>query len=1032
MRVLRCLTAMVATAIVAFASPALGAQGTTGRIEGTVVDSTTRQPLSNVTVAIPGTSIGALSRGDGTYTLTGVPAGAQRVHARRIGYALQERQVTVTAGQAASASFELAPVAANLSPVVVTGYGTQRREAITGSVATVDADVARVGVVSNATQMVQGRVPGVNITQSNGEPGGNVQIRVRGGTSISASNEPLYVVDGVPLQNESIVASAPGVAGINPALARNPLNSLNPSDIESITVLKDASATAIYGSRGANGVVLIQTKRGSARSGGFEYDAYASASTASNRLEVLTGNQYKAFVQQQVTAGVLEQRSLNDLGNANTDWEDEIMRTGYTTNHNLAFSGGSVSTKYRASLNYFEQQGVVLSNALKRYQGRLNGLHEAFSGKLSIGLNLTAARVNNDYAPVENTGGFEGGIFTNMVIFNPTRPVTFTDTATRTTKYYEIGPGAQSVRNPVALAEQVSDFAPENRVLGNLTATWQVLSNLTSQTTVGVDYTTAVRRTYFPRENAVGAQFSGLARQAERNLQNVNFQQLLNYTPRLWGQHELDLVGGYEFSEFDNGGFEVEARGFITDAFRWNNLGAGNQASSPPPVSYIQESRLASFFSRANYGFANKYFLTGVVRYDGSSRLAEGNKWSLFPAVSASWRLSEEDFMKDRPFGLSLLALRAGWGTQGNQAVRPYGTQLLLRASSDARYPFGTSITSGLLASQVANPDLKWETTKQFNVGVDYGFSNDRLTGTLEFYQKTTDDLLLEVSVPQPAVVSTRLENIGSLRNRGVELSLDGTVYDAASRSVSVGIVASLDRNEVTSLGTGREFIGTGGVSGQGQSGRLSQRIIVGEPIGTFWGPKFLKVNTAGKQVFACKKTRTECVNGETTVPISDDDQVIGNANPDFSLGVSSNARWGKFDASWFWRAEVGRDVFNNTALVYSTKSNVLQGRNFLTTALSDPIKIGEPAIYSSKWVESASFLRLQNVTVGYTLDLPARFQAVRSARVYVSGDNLGLFTGYTGYDPEVFTGAGLATRGIDYLTYPRQRTFTGGVRLQF
>ncbi|MGQ0537541.1 MAG: SusC/RagA family TonB-linked outer membrane protein [Gemmatimonadaceae bacterium] len=1003
-----------------------------GTITGRAIDSTSQQPLSNVQVAIPGTSIGALSRSDGTFSIVGVPAGTHRVNARRIGYALQQRQATVAAGQTATVQFALTPVAANLSPVVITGYGTQRREAITGSVSTVDADIANVGVISNANELIQGRVAGVNMVQSNGEPGGNVQIRVRGGTSISASNDPLYVVDGVPLQNEATVAGAPGVGGINPALSRNALNALNPNDIESVTVLKDASATAIYGSRGANGVILISTKRGSARAGGFEYEAYVSASMPSEELNFLSGSQYRAFVQKQVTDGVLERKSLDDLGTFDTNWEDALTRTGYATNHNIAISGGSSSTKYRASLNYFDQQGVVRSNGLRRYQGRLNGLHEAFSGRLSLGLNLTASRVNNDYVPFENTGGFEGGIFTNMAIFNPTRPVTVRDSATGATRFFELGPGAQSVRNPVAIAEQVLDFAPENRVLGNVTGTLTMLPWLSAQTTVGVDYTSAVRRTYFPRENAVGAQFNGLARQAERSLENLNFQQLLTVNPRIGDKHEFDVVGGYEYSEFENAGFEVEVRDFITDAFRWNNLGAGNQANSPPPVSYNQESKLVSFFSRANYGFAERYFLTGVVRYDGSSRLAEGNKWQLFPAVSASWRLSKEEFMADKPFNLSTLALRAGWGKQGNQAVRPYGTQLLLRASNDARYPFGSAITTGLVAAQVANPDLTWETSTQVNFGVDYGFRDDRVTGTLEFYQKTTEDLLLEVSVPQPAVVATRLENIGSFRTRGLEATVETLMVSEGNRTLSAGLVASFEGSEVRSLGGDREFIGTGNVSGQGQSGRLAQRIIVGEPLGTFWGPLFLRVNDQGKQVFRCFKQRTECVSGETTSPISDDDRIIGDANPSFALGLNSSGRWAKFDASWFWRAEFGRDVFNNTALVYGTKSNVLQGRNFLAAALQDPTKIGEPAIYSSRWIEDGSFIRLQNVTVGYTFDLPARFQAIRSARVYASGDNLLLFADYTGYDPEVFVGAGLATRGIDYLTYPRARTFTTGVRLQF
>jgi TonB-dependent starch-binding outer membrane protein SusC len=1021
----RCLSRALAFSLLCAAS--LGAQGSTGIISGRVVDSASRQPLSAVSLRLVGTQRGTMTREDGTFTLPGVPVGPQRVRASRIGFGPQERAVTVTAGSNSTVEFVMSAQAAVLGEMVVTGYGAQRRQSITGSVATVEADQANVGVITNANQMLQGRVAGLQMVTNNGEPGGGAQIRIRGGTSISASNDPLYVVDGVPLQNENPVAGAYGAGALNGALPRSPLNTINPNDIESITVLKDASATAIYGSRGANGVILIQTRRGLSGRPSIDYDTYIARATPARSLDYLTGDQYRTFVTQQVAAGNLPASQLTSLGTANTDWEDALFRPGYTTSHNLSFAGGAASTTYRASLNYFDQQGVVISNGLKRYQGRLNAQHQALEGRLGVGLTLTASRVNNDYLAMENGGGFSGGVFTNMAIFNPTQPVI--DPATG--NYYEIGPGAQGTRNPVALAEQITDVAPENRVLGNLTGSLEIIPSLTAQTTLGVDYSNAVRQTYFPLSSPIGASFGGAARQAERSLQNLNFQQLLTFTPRLPDRHELDVVGGYEYSTYNNRGFEVISQGFITDVFQYNNLGAGTPASSPPPVSYIQESKLVSFFSRANYGFAEKYFLTGVIRRDGSSRLAEGNQWSIFPALSASWRLSNEDFMRGGMF--STLALRAGWGRQGNQAVQPYATQLLLRADEGAKYPFGTTLTTGLSAAQVANPDLKWETSEQTNFGIDWGIRNDRFTGVLDFYQKTTKDLLLRVSVPQPAVVATRIENIGAVRNRGIEATLDARLIEAATRTLSSGLVLSVERSEVRDLGAGRNFIITGSVFGQGQSGRSSQRLIPGQPLGTFWGATFLRVNSAGRQVFACQATSVGCVNGETFDPTGSDEGIIGNANPAFSVGFHSNGTFNSFDASWNWRGEFGRDVFNNTALVYSTKGNAKQGRNFLASALDDPIGINEPAIYSSRWIENGRFIRLQNATVGYTFNLPQL--GGRATRVYVSGDNLLLFTPYSGYDPEVFTDAnqdGIGTRGIDYLTYPRARTITTGVRLQF
>ncbi|HEU5184289.1 MAG TPA: TonB-dependent receptor [Gemmatimonadaceae bacterium] len=1014
----------------------IDAQDLTGTISGRVVDSTTQQPLAGATVRVEGTQRGTITADNGGFTIGGVPAGTHQVRATRIGYAPLVQTVTVAAGATTNVDFSLPPRAAVLSEVVTTGYGTQRREAISGSVSTVDAEAANKGVIANVNQMLTGRVAGVTTVTSSGEPGGGVQIRIRGGTSISASNDPLYVVDGVPLQNDEISPDAPGIASINPQLSRNPLNSINPGDIESITILKDASATAIYGSRGANGVILITTKRAPTAAGQLVYETYVGASTAAKRLELASGAQYRQFVQQQVTAGDLPATALTNLGNADTDWEDAILRRGVATNHNLSFAGGSPTTQYRASLNFFKQDGIVISNGLERYQGRLNALHDALGGRLRLGLNLMAARVNNDFAPIENTGGFLGGLFTNMVIYNPTYPV-----RRASGQFYETWcppsatecnatPTAQDLKNPVAFAELYEDESPENRLLGNFTGTITLLDNLTAQTTVGVDYTDATRRTFAPRSSPAGAQYNGYARQADRSLQNVNFQQLVTYSPR-FGDHSLEVVGGYEFTKTDNRGFDAQMQGFITDVFGVNNLGAGTQASSPVPTSYRVESELASFFSRANYGFADRYFLTGVVRYDGSSRLAEGHKWQLFPGISASWRVSEEAFMQDAPLSLSTLAVRVGWGKQGNQSVAPYQTKLLLRADPGAVYPIGNVLTTGLRAAQVGNPDLTWETTDQVNVGIDYGFANDRFTGVIDLYQKTTNDLLLEVLVPQPAVVNTRLENIGSIRNRGIEMTFNTPLISGDALNLGLELVASAERNEVTSLG-GRAPIQTGWVSGQGQSNQYSQLIKVGEAIGTFFAPEFLHVNEDGQQVFSCQAASAGCVNGETIDPQDADRIVAGSANPDFSLGLSNNLTWGKFEASWLWRGEFGGKVFNNTALVYRTKSNAKQGRNFLASTLGDPDDLSEPAKFSTRWIEDRTFMRLQNLTIAYNFVLPSRFGGGRGTRVYLSGDNLLLISDYSGYDPEVFVETGLASRGIDYLTYPRARTITAGVRHQF
>ena len=1034
MAVGRCLLlALVGGLLVA---PQLGAQGSTGTVRGRVIDAASQQPLSSVNVVIVGSTKGAVTQADGSYILVNIPTGAQSVRASRIGYTPVTQSVEVTAGGTVTADYSLQAQAVVLGEVVSIGYGTQKRQAITGSVATVDATEANKGVLTNATSMLEGRVSGVNVTSNNGEPGAGAQIRIRGGTSISGSNDPLYVIDGVPIDNAAVdpVGFNTGNAGFE-APGRNPLNLLNPADIQTITVLKDASATAIYGSRGANGVVLIETKKGTSNGSNMEYEFYEARSSPYKYLDVLNGAEYISFVKQQIAAGNLPASRLATEGTASTNWEKELTRSAPTQNHNLSFAGGNTDTRYRASLNYMDQEGIVLANGLKRLQGRLNGSHNTFNDKLRLNLNLTAAQNKNNYLQYEQQEGFEGGVFQNMVQFNPTHPVFVTDAATGQQKYYEIGVGAQSVRNPVALAEQVADDGTTTRVLGNTSADLDILSYLTGRVNVGVDRSQGIRETYLPRSSSLGAQFNGLARQANRDNTSKTLQTLLTFHKpfdTFGGTHDVEVVGGYEWNEYNLGEFGTEARSFLTDVSGYNNLGGGAQLVKP--FSFREESRLISFFGRANYSLNDKYYLTGVVRRDGSSRFGANNQWAVFPAISGSWRISQEGFMKNGP--LSDLRLRAGYGLQGNNAGSAYAALTLLEPQSGLQYVFGNTAVTGVAPTRNANPNLRWEQTAQTNVALDYGFMDNRFSGTVEYYVKNTKDLLLDVDVPQPVAVQQQTQNIGKLRNAGVEFNLDGRVWERPGMNWTAGLIFSSERNKIVDLG-GRTFITTGDVSGQGQSGQKAQRIMKGEPLGTFFGPTFVGVAANGKQQFRCT-TGASCSGGITTNSSDASLGIIGNANPDYSLGLHSTLNWAKFDFSFLIHSEQGRDVFNNTALVYSTKGNVLQDKNFLKSALSDPTGILEPAIYSSRWIENGSFTRLQNVTLGYTFDLPyldrlgGGASAGRGTRVYVSGDNLLLITGYKGYDPEVHTNTGLATRGIDNLTYPRPRTITGGFRVAF
>src|SRR5689334_6590595 len=1010
-------------------SISLGAQNPvppSGTITGRVVDADTQQGVPDVSVFVEGTRRGAVTGADGSFTIGGVPAGAQTVRARRIGYGAPVQTVNVPNGGSVSAIFAMSKQAAVLEEVVTTGYGTQRRLAITGSVATVDADQAKVAVPANVTQMIEGRATGVQITQNSGEPGAGAHILVRGGTSISASNEPLYVIDGVAVSGNQVEPGGIGVSG-DPPLPRNPLNLINPADIQSITVRKDAAATAIYGARAANGVVLIETKKGNAGGPNMEYEFSAGTSWAPRRLDVLSGAQYRDFIAANVPA------ALPGEGTANTNWEDALMRHAPTVNHNLSFAGGSAATTYRASLNYFDQEGAVIQSGMKRYQARVNGSHQALDGKLRLVLNLTGSHVLNDYLPFNENSGFEGGVFVNMVNFNPTHPITVTDPATGVTSYYEIAPGAQSVRNPVGLANQVLDKGVSDRTLGNASADYDLFSSLTARVNVGVDRTQGDRNFYAPLSSPYGAGFGGQAFRSNRDETNKQLQTLLTFHPTLNSSRELDVVGGYEYSDNVVNEFGVETRSYLTDAFTYNSLGSGNIVQ--PPYSYNTDARIVSFFGRANMGLADKYFLTLVARKDGASQFGENHKWATFPAISASWRLSQESWIPTGPF--SELRLRAGVGKQGNPAVPPYSSLILLGASGGSRYPFGDAAATGVVPIRNANPDLKWEETKQSNIALDYGFLNNRFNGSLEYYVKNTHDLLLDVSVPQPAVVGDRLENIGKIQNKGVEFSLDGLMMQRSDFTWNAGIVFSHDKNKVVDLGD-RTFIPDALASGQGQSNQFTQRIMVGEPIGTFVGPQFAGWNAQGQQLFnhyTVNPDGSKTLAGTvTSAGITGDDYLIlGNANPTYSLGLRTNGNFKKFDFSMLIHREAGQKVFNNTALVYSTKGNALQDKNFLASALTDPTDIHEPAIYSSRWVEDGSYTRLANVTIGYTFDMPAFTGLGRGARVYFSGDNLALWTPYTGYDPEVHSQLpGIAPRGIDYLHYPRPRTITGGLRVAF
>lgn len=977
-------------------------------MSGTVTDAQTGETLPGANVSVQGTQTGTTTDAQGSYELEVPGPGATLVFSF-IGY--QDTEVEV--GDQTVIDVSLQEEVGQLDEVVVTGYGTQQRREITGSVSSVDVAEASIGQNTSPQDLMQGRVAGVSIVENSGEPGAGMRVRVRGQKSISASNDPLFVIDGVPISSANSTpggASAGGAGGSNEA---NPLANISPQDIESIEILKDAAATSIYGSEGSNGVVLIETKKGT-ETLQVDYTGKASYSQPSNQLNLVSGEEYRQAVAeyQDVAAG--------DQPSGNTDWQEEAMRSTTTHEHDLSFSGGTASSQYRASINYADRQGLFVNSGLERTSGRLNASHSALDDRLRLNLNLTGSYMARNHTFYNQGGGFEGGVMKGMIGFDPRRPVRSGD------EFFEY---SRNIRNPVALLEQITDITDQQRIVGNFSTEADLLENLTAKGTFGVDVQDGIRRSYVPKASSVGGELGGFAVQGERNVSNLVAQSTLRYNRDLLdGGHRLGLLGGFEFKQETFQELRTEAQNFITDVTTFNRLSSGTELITP--FSDKQRVNQVSFFGRANYNIEDKYLLEATLRRDGSSVFGQDNKFAYFPSASVGWNIAEESFLDVE--GLSQLKLRVSGGLAGNQAVPPYESLALLEPDQafTGVYGPGENEVVGVAQARAASPGLKWEETREVNVGVD--FTAGRFDGTVEYYRSLTEDLLLNVRVLQPAPSEFVLDNVGSVSNEGLEATVDAYVLDRQDMSLTVGLNASTNRNEVEDLG-GRGTIDHSPVNGAGQTGVDAQRLEPGHPIGSFYAPVFSGINGNGDEVY-------ETEDGGTTTELGEARRAhVGNPIPDVSYGLSLRYRYQGFDASAFIRGEQGREIFNNTGLEFSTKSNLGQQINVLEEALEDGTNAGHIPVYSSRWIQDASFVRLDRLTVGYNLPDLSQYN-LRRVRLYVTAHNLFVLTPYEGYDPEVNTNVsgeglgfrGLATpsRGVDYTSYPKSRTFTVGLEI--
>ncbi|MDR9366339.1 MAG: SusC/RagA family TonB-linked outer membrane protein [Balneolaceae bacterium] len=957
-------------------------------ISGTVVDEETDEPLTGVNIVVQGTSTGTATDIDGNYSLE-VPSLEETLVITYIGYIRQEipidgrREIDIV----------LTPDRAELDDIVVVGYGTQEERQITGSISSVSTDEFVQGNVNNPGELIQGKVPGLNISTEGGNPNADPTFRLRGVSSFS-NNEPLIVVDGI------IGAS---------------LENIDPNDIQSIDVLKDASASAIYGTRGGAGVIAITTKKG-ARDGSttVSYSGNVSTIGIENKVDVLSADQFRQLGQD---IGI----EISDFGE-NTDWFEEITQNSYSTIHNLSVSGGNESTTYRISGNFRDNQGLMRTTGFQQTGGRVNLNHFALNDKLNLTFNLSATNRSEDI-------GFDDA-FQYAVTFNPTAPVK-AEGFENTGGYREID--AFDMFNPVAILETASNTLEEKRYDASLKADYD-FSNLIPGLGVSAFYSlqnyAGSQILFWERENKYtgGATSSALGRgQAERDLDEHRFEQFdftANYISTIVDGLDLEALAGYSYLEQEFEGTEVIGGDFISDGVGPNNLNFAQDFNNGLGTinSFKNNNKLIAGFGRINLNIDNTYFLNGTIRREGSTRFGVDNKWGNFWSAGGSvelMNLIDIDFI-DR------LKIRGSYGVTGQDA--PFDGISKLRFAPTGNFFVGGSFVQSFGPVSNSNPDLKWEETREFNVGADFDLFNERMSGSVEYYDKTTDDLILEIAVPVPPnLFPTSYLNVGSISSSGIEATLGYDIFRDQQAYWNTGFTfATFDLTLEKFESDVPRYLSN--VGSPGQNNTQMVRVAEGEPLGQIWGPKFAEIGSDGIWRF-------EDVDGNlvTSDEISrEDEQVIGNGVPDFELGWTNTVTYQNWSLNMFFRGVFGHDLVNIQRVFFENPSNI-STYNVTKSALDLTNLTSSPA-YNSFHVEDATFVRFENLSLGYTVPLPEG-SAVRNLRLSLSGRNLFTLTGYDGVDPEVRweDGDNPLSIGIERRTrWYTARSITFGVNIDF
>ena len=972
-------------------------------VSGKVTDKNGR-PLSGATVLEKGTTHAVTSSADGKFIIDVAPDAILQFSFT--GYETKEIPVN---GQSKIA-VQLIQVVSQMDDVVVVGYGTLKRSDVTGSIVSLKSESFNKGVVTNPVELLQGKMAGVNITSSSGEPGASQNVIIRGIGSLRSGTQPLYVIDGFLIDNSSI------------GVASNPLNFLNPGDIASIDVLKDASATAVYGSRASNGVVVITTKKGKDGKTQINVGLSTAVSSMAGKIKVFDA---AAFRKQVPASG----GTLIDYG-GNTNWQDELTQSGVSNNLNFSMSGAtSQKFSYFASGGYQKQEGILKNSELERYSGKLNMTQKAWNGRINVDYNITASHIENLRPDINAT-------ISDMLGLNPTIPAYTNGIPT---------PLKTNALNPITRYNIYSDKAVNNRFLATISPSIEIVKGLVYKLNFGIDYSSTNRdRQYNPYTSVVNesdisngdvvTDISTNSNQLTENTLTYSLSKPL---------YKLTAMVGHSYQKFTDNNRQFAYRGFADNNIEPIYQDQTSSDQYPTSVnSSAVKNELQSFFARINYSFDERFLVTATLRADGSSKFGDNRKYGYFPSFAFGWNIANEAFMKNSIF--DNLKLRGGWGQTGNQEIPSKITQasysetrLVSGSGSSNTYPINTNSNSidgypyGIVYTRLANPNLQWEVSTQFDFGFDFALLNNQLSGTVDYFNKKSSNILLEVVPTDPVEpTSTYWANIENMKiqNNGLELALNYNSDATRNFSFSLGGNITYIMNKVKN--SPYSVLTTGSAQGAGQTGATINGYINNEPIGAFYLFRFDGIGTDGLNKFWD-------ANGDGTI-LDNDRRVLGSAIPDLIYGFNINLKYKAFDFGMNFNGISGNKIYNHTKMSLFTKAQLSRSNNTTDFAIQFPNEsIANSNTVSTRFLENGSFLRLNNATLSYKLD-PGKIglgHAFQDIRILLTGQNLFVITDYSGFDPELNTGiesGGIQTFGIDYYTYPKARTFMFGVNLTF